>query len=64
MLQMTLKAAREVCSLTLEQAAEYCKISTDTYSAYEDDPRNMPVGVICNIRELLKIPLDLIKLDI
>ncbi len=58
MLQITLKAARVNCGLTLKQAAAKFGISPDTLSNYEKDSTNVPRTFFVQIEDVYGIPVE------
>jgi DNA-binding XRE family transcriptional regulator len=54
--------AREMSGYTLDEAAEYCGVSTEQMEAFEREPGEIPKNVACKIKKMYNISLDIIEI--
>lgn len=55
---LSLKQWRLVKEMTIEQMAKACEVSTNTYSAWEDDPGKVKVRNALKIAEALGVSVN------
>lgn len=60
MFKITLKMARKLSELSVEEVAGYCGIPIDVYSKIETDPSQTQLSLIYKIVTTYGVPLDLI----
>ncbi|MDX5476378.1 MAG: helix-turn-helix transcriptional regulator [Bacillaceae bacterium] len=58
MIQITLRAARVNCGLTLKEAADLFGINKETLSNYERDSTNVPRTFFIKVEDIYKVPVD------
>ena len=57
-MQLTLKACRINCGMTMKEAAEHFGIHSDTLSHYENDSTNVPRTFFIRLESVYGIPLE------
>ena len=60
MFHITLRAIRESCGYTIDEAAKHCGISAQEMAKYEKNPGEMMCSTAMKIRRLYPVPLDFI----
>lgn len=59
----TIRAVRISFGYTEEEVANYCKITVEVYTSYENDFGTTPKSIAVMIKRLFGVPLDKIYAD-
>jgi len=52
MFQISLKTARELSGYTVEEVAEYCRVTIDEFNEFENDCKDMPISIGLKVSNL------------
>jgi len=63
MFKITLKKARELCGMNVEQVGKYCNVSESMINNIEKNPIDVPLELLIKLRTLYGFPLDIIKIN-
>lgn len=59
---ITLEKVRNAAGLTVDEAAEYCKVPAEEMRRLENDPGLMPASMVIKLRKVYGFPIDYVSI--